>query len=590
MVSSIKITKINKDKVEGYADNMVSAKKIEASTARLNKDGSIRKRPGRKINKLPLDLLKSDSIQKEEEKIMDSDQEIVDLEQSENEDGKILVPEIPNKISRPSSLQRKLINSEGLAVIELRELREKFDQLAKQNAQYEAVFKEAMNIDRENQLKSPTLDETQQLLEVEEKERALLEAKLKLQCFKQKNLNQLNSTLQNDMTRTSQYHSNMPQFYEATTQSSPIKSVGVLDIGGYKVKISKFFGKEDEDYDVWWEDLQAYFVLNPNLTEKAKIGLFNVHLGGEARKFIQNEDLSQLKSVEQLHEILRGTFSDKYDWQNVLMNISQKIDEKIRPFSVRLKVAARKCGHKGAFLDNVCVNYLKRSCAPYLKTLLNNCLPNTPYDVIVEHAIQYERAQELDKNQKKISIKRKVEEMDVAVETQSDSESAKSQMTRREGERHVKNINNTVKQIKDSFVRRIASLEPLIDSINNLATPRTSSCHRSSNPNPPTFSNSNYNRSSFNNNRLNNNNNSNTNNYSNNYSPVIKTCLHCAKPNHNFSNCRTATENDKDMIRKLLNEKKFDFFKHRERADKVANEKRVRFSLAPLNSETPDQQ
>ena len=94
------------------------------------------------------------------------------------------------------------------------------------------------------------------------------------------------------------------------------------------------------------------------------------------------------------------------------MNIQQKSDEKVRPFSVRLRVAARKCGFQGSTLDNMCVNNLKRSCAPHLRTLLGNCLPGTPYDVIVEHAIQHERTKELDQAEKK-TTKRKSEDLDV---------------------------------------------------------------------------------------------------------------------------------------------------------------------------------
>ena len=104
--------------------------------------------------------------------------------------------------------------------------------------------------------------------------------------------------------------------------------------------------------------------------------------------------MENFDTVEKLHELLRGTFSDKYDWQNVLMNIAQKPDEKIRPFSVRLRVAARKCEFKGPMLDNMCVNYLKRSSLPYMRSLLTYCLPGTQYDVIVEHAMQHERARE----------------------------------------------------------------------------------------------------------------------------------------------------------------------------------------------------
>ena len=51
MPSSIKITKPNTGKLSVHADIMVSAKNNEASVVtavRLNKDGSVRKQPGRK--------------------------------------------------------------------------------------------------------------------------------------------------------------------------------------------------------------------------------------------------------------------------------------------------------------------------------------------------------------------------------------------------------------------------------------------------------------------------------------------------------------------------------------------------------------
>ena len=107
--------------------------------------------------------------------------------------------------------------------------------------------------------------------------------------------------------------------------------------------------------------------------------------------------MEKLETVQELSEMLRGTFSDKCNWQNILMNIAQRPDENIRLFSVRLRVAARKCGSSDAILDNMCVNYLKRSCLPpNLKEVLGNCLPGTPYDVVVVHAMQHERTRELE--------------------------------------------------------------------------------------------------------------------------------------------------------------------------------------------------
>ena len=155
-------------------------------------------------------------------------------------------------------------------------------------------------------------------------------------------------------------------------ESSEIKKPSAYsNMCSNKMKLNKFLEGENEDYDVWCEDLQAFFQLN-TFSEEDKIKLFNAHLGGEARSFIQNEDFSKISSVEKLHQLLRGTFSDTYNWQNVLMNTQQKPEEKIRPFSVRLRVAARKFGFQGKMLDNMCVNNLKRSCAPYSSSLLNN--------------------------------------------------------------------------------------------------------------------------------------------------------------------------------------------------------------------------
>ena len=118
------------------------------------------------------------------------------------------------------------------------------------------------------------------------------------------------------------------------------------------MKLNKFLGAEGEDNDVWWEDLQAVFQLY-TFSEEEKIKLCKMHFGGKARRFIQNDDFSKINTLEKLHQILHGNFSDKYEWQKVLINIKQKPEEKIKPFSVRLRVTARKCGLQGDLLDNM---------------------------------------------------------------------------------------------------------------------------------------------------------------------------------------------------------------------------------------------
>jgi hypothetical protein len=165
----------------------------------------------------------------------------------------------------------------------------------------------------------------------------------------------------------------------------------IAEICGYIMKIDQFNGCEEEDYDIWWEDLKAFFELYSLTEEEDKINLFKAHLGGEARRFIQNEDLRSIKTVEQLNLIFQNNFS-RNDWPNVLMNIKQGPYEKIRTYSIRIKLAARKCGLTGVNLDKMCVCSLKHNCNPQFKDIMNYCLPSTPFDVLVQHAIQFERA------------------------------------------------------------------------------------------------------------------------------------------------------------------------------------------------------
>ena len=337
--------------------------------------------------------------------------------------------------------------------------------------------------------------------------------------------------------------------------NKPMSSRGsnaMTEICGYKMKIEKFKGGTDEDYDIWWEDLQAFFELY-SFTEEDKVHLYNAHLGGVARSFIQSEDLRKIKTVEELHLILRNTFSNKYDWHNVLMNIKQEPTEKIRPYSVRLKVAARKCcfTNNVAVLDNMCVNYLKRTCNPEFHNIMSNCLPNTPYDVIVEHAIQFERANELktfqdDKDKK--PTKRKADDLNEISEDEPSMEKKIKQ-----------DFSNTFKQLKDQISSQLNKIQEQI---------------RDNRSNSNRFRSTTSNRSDVRNTKGN-------------------VCFHCAKPNHNFNDCRSATMDQKNAISNLLKEKKFDFTNLRERAAAFSNKKRnmlsIEYNNNALNSTAPKQ-
>ena len=71
--------------------------------------------------------------------------------------------------------------------------------------------------------------------------------------------------------------------------------------------MTKFTGTEQEDYDVWWDDLQAFFDLY-EFSENEKVKLLNAHFGGDARKFIQDEDLINIDTAKKLDKLLIGTF------------------------------------------------------------------------------------------------------------------------------------------------------------------------------------------------------------------------------------------------------------------------------------------
>jgi hypothetical protein len=113
----------------------------------------------------------------------------------------------------------------------------------------------------------------------------------------------------------------------------------------YRMRLDKFTGAKEDDYDVWWADMQAFFNLY-SFSEQEKVNLFNAHLGGEARKFIQDEDITNIDTVAKMDTLLKSTFSSKQDWHSILMNIKQKTDEDIRTFSVRLRVPQENADSK----------------------------------------------------------------------------------------------------------------------------------------------------------------------------------------------------------------------------------------------------
>ena len=334
----------------------------------------------------------------------------------------------------------------------------------------------------------------------------------------------------------------------------------------YRMRLDKFTGAKEDDYDVWWADMQAFFNLY-SFSEQEKVNLFNAHLGGEARKFIQDEDITNIDTVAKMDALLKSTFSSKQDWHSILMNIKQKTDEDIRTFSVRLRVAARKCGFKGSSLDTMSVTCLKRGCAPHLSNLLDHCLPHTPYDEIVEHAIQFERKQESNKK----PPKRKIEELDMMHDRDDENEDsmasnfklAKINLVKQ----NDKNMNQSLQQVKDHLGSKYDKLsqhlgnkyDQLEQTINNLNFGSRVKGHDTDNRYRPY---DNKNKDSK-------------------VGGYINACLHCAKPNHRFTDCKSASTSQKDAIKRLLREKKFDFKDLIVRSNKFIEERDKRNKFNP---------
>ncbi len=94
---------------------------------------------------------------------------------------------------------------------------------------------------------------------------------------------------------------------------------------------------------------------------------------------------------------------------------------------------------------------------------MNNCRPSTPYDQIVEHAIQFERRLDMEKGDKK-QVKRKFEEIDQMEEKDEDDECKRSKISKEDFEKQKKDIDNTIKQVKDQMVDGIRFKKLLIIS------------------------------------------------------------------------------------------------------------------------------
>ena len=125
-----------------------------------------------------------------------------------------------------------------------------------------------------------------------------------------------------------------------------------------------FSGSGNDDYDLWWSKIRSK-IFSLDIAEEDKVRAMNANLEGEARRYLETIDISKIVNTQQFHEILSALFSEKVNWHDRLNNCRQRTGEKVRAFSVRLRVTAsktNKCTNKDD-LDQLCLigNKLNKS-------------------------------------------------------------------------------------------------------------------------------------------------------------------------------------------------------------------------------------
>ena len=76
--------------------------------------------------------------------------------------------------------------------------------------------------------------------------------------------------------------------------------------------------------------------------------------------------------------------------------------------------------------------------------------------------------------------------------------------------------------------------------------------------------------------------------YSKNNNEILTSaCFYCAKPNHRYTDCNSASPSVKDKISNMLREKKFDFVKLNERAKAFIKNRRQNTSTTAFNPGSP---
>jgi hypothetical protein len=310
---------------------------------------------------------------------------------------------------------------------------------------------------------------------------------------------------------------------------------------GYRMKCPKFCGGE-EDYDVWYLNMQAFFRLD-DYTESEKIRIMLAQLGGEARSFIGHQDDTKFKTVAKLHSVLKEAFSEQLNKTETLMTCKQKAGERIRSYGLRLRCLASKCGYEGEESDEWCLTVLKQNSLPFFANLLKNCMPDVTFPKALKYLAINERSQAHTSKRRYDTIDQ-IEESDDDESSDEESTSknkrAKScevMMALTKQQQDYKNCNKQVRDRIKTMASQISVInkkQDIADQLNVIGQQSHTSTNQGSNR---------VGRSLV--------------------------CFHCAKSGHRFNDCQTCSDQDREKIITLLRAKKFDYQKLKERAERL---------------------
>ena len=186
----------------------------------------------------------------------------------------------------------------------------------------------------------------------------------------------------------------------------------------FRMKCPRFEGGDD-DYEVWFENVRAFFRLN-NYTEDEKVKIMIAQVGGEARQFLAGVEENETDTVEKLDTLLKGAFSDQVNYYEALASCKQNYGERIKSFGLRLKILASKCKYGKLQSDETCLSFLKQNSSPYFQNLLKNCMPDTKFDQALKYAIRNDRNQ--GNSSDRFPCKRRHEIIDTLNDTSTEDE------------------------------------------------------------------------------------------------------------------------------------------------------------------------